>query len=156
MPRNLCPAFVLASLVVLGACHGPRCERCHEHASDDLPPEIARVLADYERAWAAGDEDALAALFTVDGYVLSNQAEPVRGRAAIRSAYEDAGGPLALTALHAEIDERLAYVVGVYAAERGAQPRGKFVLVLERGHRGDWLIAADIDNALAPPRGREV
>jgi ketosteroid isomerase-like protein len=156
MFRRLRPAFVLASLVVLGACHGPRCERCHEHASEDVPPEIARVLADYERAWEAGDEDALAALFAVDEYVLSNQAAPVRGRDAIRAAYEDASGPLALTALHAEIDERLAYVVGVYAAERGAPPRGKFVLVLERARHGQWLIAADIDNAVPAPRGREV
>lgn len=156
MPSRTRPAFALASFLVLGACHGPRCDRHHEHCCDDLPPEIARVLADYERAWAAGDEDALAALFTPDGYVLSNHAAPVRGRDAIRAAYEEAGGPLALTALHTEMDGHLAYVVGVYAAERGDQPGGKFVLVLERGHHGEWFIAADIDNAIAPRRSREV
>ena len=46
-----------------------------------LPPELARVLRDYERAWRAGDAAALAALFAEDGFVLQSNRPPVRGRA---------------------------------------------------------------------------
>ena len=46
----------------------------------DLPGELDRVLRDYEVAWRAGDEDALAALFTEDGFVLSGARAPARGR----------------------------------------------------------------------------
>ena len=59
-----------------------------------LPPELARVLTDYETAWRRGDAAALARLFDEDGFVLSNGAPPVRGRAAIQARYEGSGGPL--------------------------------------------------------------
>jgi len=36
-----------------------------------LPPELTRVLIDYEAGWKAGDATALARLFTEDGFVLS-------------------------------------------------------------------------------------
>jgi hypothetical protein len=62
-------------------------------------PALDRVLRDYERAWRSRDAAKLADLFTEDGFVLSNGSPPVRGRAAIRAAYTDAGGPLALRAL---------------------------------------------------------
>src|SRR5712692_196215 len=64
-----------------------------------LPPELDRVLRDYERAWQAHDPAALAELFDEDGFVLASTRPPVRGRAAIREAYAKAGGPLALRAL---------------------------------------------------------
>ncbi len=35
-----------------------------------LPPDLARILTDYEEAWQAKDEKALAALFAEDGFVL--------------------------------------------------------------------------------------
>ena len=41
-------------------------------ASVTLPPELDRVLRDYENAWQAKDAGALARLFTEDGFVLSN------------------------------------------------------------------------------------
>ena len=39
-----------------------------------LPPELARVLTDYEKAWQARDAAALAALFAEDGFVLPSGA----------------------------------------------------------------------------------
>ena len=48
-----------------------------------LPPELARVLTDYEKAWGAKDAAALAALFAEDGFVLQRNKPPVRGRDAI-------------------------------------------------------------------------
>ena len=38
--------------------------------SVSLPPELDRVLRDYERAWRGNDIPALVALFTDDGFVL--------------------------------------------------------------------------------------
>ncbi|MGI9174910.1 MAG: YybH family protein, partial [Rhodothermales bacterium] len=42
-----------------------------------LPPELDRVLRDYEQGWRDRDADALAALFTPDGFVLRAGHPPV-------------------------------------------------------------------------------
>ncbi len=48
----------------------------------DLPNDVDRVLRDYESAWAARDAEALANLFTPDGFVLrpGSSARPRSGR----------------------------------------------------------------------------
>jgi ketosteroid isomerase-like protein len=112
-----------------------------------LPPELDRVLRDYERAWQAHDAAGLAALFAEDGFVLASGKPPVRGRAAIRSAYEGAGGPLALRPLAYAVEGPIGYIIGAFAHGSGADERGKFVLALRRGGDGRWMIAADMDNA---------
>ena len=119
--------------------------------SVDLPPTLERVLRDYERAWAAGDAAGLATLFTEDGFVLSNGAEPIRGRDAIRRKYANAGGPLRLRALGYATADTVGYIVGAYRYGDAAQDTGKFVLALRRGPDGRWLIAADIDNSIRRP-----
>ena len=111
-----------------------------------LPPELDRVLRDYERAWAARDAAGLAALFAEDGFVLANTRPPARGRDAILQAYGTAGGPLALRALAHATQGDVGWIVGAFAREKGAEDLGKFVLALRRGADGRWLIAADIDN----------
>ena len=47
--------------------------------SVELPPELDRVLRDYEQAWGAGDEDRLATLFVSDGLVVTRD-QWVRGQ----------------------------------------------------------------------------
>ena len=116
-----------------------------------LPPELDRVLRDYERAWQARDAAGLAALFAEDGFVLSNGRPPVRGRAAIREAYARSGGPLALRALAFSTEGRTGYIVGAFGGKPGEPDSGKFVLALKRGDDGRWLIAADIDNGNQRP-----
>lgn len=111
-----------------------------------LPPELDRVLREYEAGWQAGDEAALAALFTPDGFVLRMGHPPVQGRAAVEDAYRGASGPLHLRALSFSTSGDTGYIVGGYAPEEGASDIGKFVLALRRGTDGRWLIAADIDN----------
>ena len=111
-----------------------------------LPPELDRVLRDYERAWQARDAAGLAALFTEDGFVLSNGKPPVRGRAAIREAYAKGGGPLALRALAYSTEGKVGYIIGAFGGKPGEPDSGKFVLALRRGDDGRWLIAADMDN----------
>lgn len=119
--------------------------------SIQLPGELDRVLRDYERAWRARDPDALAQLFTDDGFVLSNRKPPVRGRSAIREAYAKSGGPLALRAFAYAVDGEVGYIVGGYGGSEDAPDDGKFVLALRKGKGGRWLIAADMDNSNKPP-----
>ena len=80
--------------------------------SFELPDALTRVLRDYEQAWRARDAAALAALFTEDGFVLSNGRPPVRGREAIRESYRNAGGPLFLRALAYSADGVTGYIIG--------------------------------------------
>ena len=119
--------------------------------SIELPDELARVLRDYERGWQARDAAALAALFTEDGFVMSNGRPPVRGREAIRERYANSGGPLALRALAYSIDGGTGYIIGAYGEKPGPPDDGKFILALRRGPDGRWLIAADMDNSNRPP-----
>ena len=115
--------------------------------SVDLPPALERVLRDYERAWQARDPAALAALFAEDGFVLANGEPPVRGRARVRGAYKDGGGPLSLRALAYATEGPVGYIIGAYGPRAGEKDTGKFILALRREKDGRWSIAADMDNA---------
>lgn len=126
------------------AAEGDTAEQAHP--SVDLPPELDRVLRDYETAWQAKDPAALAALFTGDGFVLSSGRPPVRGREAIEERYRDSGGPLALRALAWSTEGPLGYIVGAFAREPGQPDMGKFTLTLRREGDGRWLIFSDMDN----------
>jgi len=117
-----------------------------------LPPPLARVLTDYEAAWARKDAAALAALFAEDAVVLSSGAPPVRGRAAIERHYSGQGGPLALRALAYAVDGKIGYVIGGFARAKGEPDIGKFTLTLVEGPDGRWLIQSDMDNGNARSR----
>jgi ketosteroid isomerase-like protein len=111
-----------------------------------LPPALDRVLRDYERAWRNYDAEALAALFTEDGFVLRSGHLPVRGREAIAAAYQDAGGRLHLRALAFEQSGPTAYIIGGYTSTPKWPDAGTFILTLRRGPDDRWLITADMDN----------
>ena len=119
-----------------------------------LPAELDRVLRDYERAWTNSAEDALADLFTPDGFVPTGQGW-VRGREAIRATYANSGGGLQLRALAYAVQDTVGYIVGAYGYGDSAPvpDRGKFVLALRRARGGPWLIAADIDQSNRQPSG---
>ena len=114
-----------------------------------LPPELARVLTDYEKAWRAHDAAALAILFAEDGFVLSNGALPVRGRPEIAKAYADAGGDLVLRAFAFATEGSLGYIVGGFSRKEGQPDVGKFTLTLRRAGDGRWFIVSDMDNGNA-------
>jgi len=118
-----------------------------------LPPALDRVLRDYEKAWVAKDAEALAKLFTTDGYALPSGQPAAGGGAAIRAAYaSNAGSPLALRAIHYAESGDMAYIIGGFGGSADKPDFGKFVLVLRRGGDGVWRIAADMDNANAMPK----
>ena len=116
-----------------------------------LPPELDRVLRDYERGWSSRDAAGLAALFTEDGFVLQGNRQPVRGREAIKGAYTGMGGPLVLRAMAYATDDTVGYIIGGYRGSQSEADAGKFILALRR-QNGRWMIAADIDNSNLPRR----
>ena len=103
-----------------------------------LPPELDRVLRDYERAWADGNAAALASLFAEDGFVLQSNALPVRGRLAIQQIYEEQGGaPLRLRALAFSGGGTNAVIIGGYRyGEQSADERW----LGETAQRDKWII----------------
>lgn len=118
-----------------------------------LPPQLDRVLRDYERAWRAGDAAVLASLFAEDGFVLQGNRPPIRGRQAIQAAYEgQGGGALRLRALAFDSDDTLGYIIGAYGYDGAQGDTGKFTLTLRRAPGGPWRIFSDMDNPNAPSR----
>jgi ketosteroid isomerase-like protein len=116
-----------------------------ETPSVRLPAPLARVLTDYEAAWQKKDPAALAALFTDDGFVLSNGVPAVRGRAAIEKHYTGQGGPLSLRAF-AFATEGAGYIIGGFTRHKGDPDIGKFTLTLRKEQDGRWHIVSDMDN----------
>ncbi|MEO5810501.1 MAG: nuclear transport factor 2 family protein [Rhodanobacter sp.] len=124
-----------------------------------LPPQLDRVLRDYEHAWRAGDAVLLASLFAEDGFVLQSDRPPVRGRAAIQTTYKASykgkgGGPLQLRALAFATGDTLGYIIGAYSYGNKPGDTGKFTLTLRRVPGEPWLIFSDMDNLNAAPQHR--
>lgn len=137
--------------LVLSVLLGPALAAADEPAAQPLPsvtlpPELARVLTDYEKAWRARDASGLAALFAEDGFVLASGKAPVRGRSAIAQAYAGSGGDLVLRAFAFATEGPLGYILGGFARKPGEPDVGKFTLTLRRGADGKWLIVSDMDN----------
>ena len=125
------------------------------HPSITLPPEVDRVLRDYERAWRSGDATAVAALFAEDGYVLQSERPAIRGRAAIATAYKgQAGGPLRLRAFAYATSDTTGYILGAYGYGEGENvpDMGKYTVTLRRSLGGPWQIFSDMDNGNQPQR----
>lgn len=138
------PALLFAALVVMAtSARGQDSSSFTPLQSITLPTELDRVLRDYERAWRAGDEKALAALFTQDG-VVPTRSGWVRGSSDIERAYREGSGPLSLRAIAFAVQDTVGYIVGTFGYGQG-EHRGKFVLALRRSPGGRWLIAADLD-----------
>ena len=115
----------------------------------DLPEDIQLVLDNYEKFWGEKDAEALAGLFTEDGFVLSPGSKPTQGKEAIQKAYEGKGGPLFLKAYDFEQQGDLAYIVGGYSGVEHFPAQGKFTLILKKVN-GKWLIHSDMDNGNQP------
>lgn len=150
MSRSIIVFFVFSLVLATGPLH---CQNIREltrlTALGDvaLPPELDRVLRDYERAWRKGDASALAALFAEDGFLLQSDRPPIRGRTAIQAAYEgSSGGPLRLRSLGFSAEGNVAYIIGAYGYGDAPGDMGKFTLTLHRAPGKLWLIFSDMDN----------
>lgn len=109
-----------------------------------LPPDLARVLTDYEAAWSSRDAAALARLFADNRVVVPNACPPVKGRAAVQQCYTGSGGALSLRAVAYATEGAIGYIIGAYAPQKGQPDGGKFTLTLLK-EEGRWLIVADMD-----------
>lgn len=118
-----------------------------QEPSVKLPPELARVLTDYETGWRTGDGAGLAKLFVEDGFVLTPQHAMVRGRTAIEKAYSGGKGqPLFLRAVAYATEGNIGYIIGAFSHQPDDSGKGKFTLTLEKDASGRWLIKSDMDN----------
>src|SRR5262245_6121074 len=140
-------ARTLLILILMGAPGAGEQQAQPGEPSVTLPPELARVLTDYETAWQQRDAAALARLFAEDGFVLPGGHLPVRGRAAIEKFYTGHGGPLALRAFAYATEGAVGYILGGYAGKPGEPDDGQFTLTLRKGPDGRWLIMSDMDNS---------
>ena len=121
-----------------------------------LPPDLDRVLRDYERAWRGGDAKGIASLFTEDGVLLQNNRPPIRGRAAIQAIYEgERGGPLRLRAIAFAAGGTVGYIVGGYRYGDALKDMGKFTITLQRVRGKQWLISSDMDSMNVSPKHRQ-
>ena len=144
MRKAAIAVFILVSFVAATAQQGAAPVG---QPSITLPPELDRVLRDYEAAWTAKDATRLAKLFAEDGYVLPGGSPPVKGRAAIETYYTGHGGPLFLRAIAFATEGKVGYIIGGYTGAAGSPDEGKFTLTLRKGSDGRWLINSDMDNS---------
>ncbi len=148
MMLRFCLGCAILGLLLIGqplVAHAQ--ETPEQHESVSLPSELDRVLRDYEQGWRAGDAAGLASLFTPDGFILRPRNQPVRGRAAIESAYQNAGGNLQLRALEYAQSDSIGYIIGGYGYQAEGPDSGKFILTLRLLEDGKWYISADMDNS---------
>lgn len=155
LPQTLCALIVSATMAFpLDAQARTDTTTAAQLPSVELPPDLARVLTDYETEWRRGGA-AVAQLFTEDGFVLSGGRPPIRGRAAIAEHYGSGGsGPLSLRALAYAAEGSVGYIIGGYTTERGAPDIGKFTLTLRKRSDGRWMIVSDMDSPNRRPQPR--
>lgn len=146
LPAPLLALAVLALAAVPAPAAGQQSPEAGAMEAVTLPPELDRVLRDYETAWRARDAAGLAALFTDDGFILRPNRPAVRGRARIEEAYGGAGGPLVLRAWDYATSGDVGWILGGYGAAEDGPEFGKYTLTLRLGDDGRWLIASDMDN----------
>jgi ketosteroid isomerase-like protein len=144
-------AVTVMSLALGTSAHAAEPETPTQLSAAHLPPELARVLTDYEAAWRVGDVVALARLFHPGGFVLPDGGPPVNGRVAIEHYYKGPGGPLVLHAFAFAAEGTVGYIIGGFARQEGQPDVGKFTLTLRKDAEGRWLIFSDMDNGNRRP-----
>lgn len=139
--------ILMSQIVFTQQVHRPFEEDSIPPLSISLPPEIDRVLRDYEQGWRNFDAETLAALFTPDGFILRPGHPPVRGRSAIAEAYRNSGGALYLRAMSFAQADSAGYIIGAYSHVQFGADAGKFILTLRLMSDKKWYITADMDNS---------
>ena len=137
--------LLAAATLFVAPVYAQKATTAAESPSVTLPPELDRVLRDYEKNWTGKNPPGLSELFIEDGFALMSGTTGARGRPTIAKIYASAGGELRLRALAYSAEGNTGYIIGAYGYGAGSPDTGKFVLALQKvGSK--WLIAADIDN----------
>jgi uncharacterized protein (TIGR02246 family) len=117
-----------------------------------LDPQIVKVSDAYTRAILKSDAREIAALFTVDGYLLPPHLPAVKGQAAIQQDYATFfRGPVKITEfaishIEATIQGDLAFSAATYT-QRLSLPDGKTVgdtgksIAILKRVQGEWKLA---------------
>ena len=124
-------------------------------ASITLPPELDRVLRDYERAWRSGDAARRGGAVRRGRVRAPVGAQPDPRPRRDREAYKgQAGGPLRLRAFAYATSDTTGYILGAYGYGEGANvpDQGKYTVTLRRNRGGPWQLFSDMDNGNQPPR----
>jgi uncharacterized protein (TIGR02246 family) len=142
-------AVTLAFMSALVAAQAPSASG--DSTQRTVNAQIVKVSDAYTRAILAGDARGLAALFTVDGYLLPPHVPAAKGQAAIQQGYETLfRGPVkitefALSHTEATIQGDLAYSVGTYTQRmslpdgKTVSDTGKHIAILKR-IQGEWKL----------------
>lgn len=118
-------------------------------------PELASLADGWERAYNAGDLDALTALYTADCRLMAPNAPAAQGGEAVRAAFaamREAGLTVDLETVDATAAGDLGYRVNTYAVsapDGTVVDRGKAVELWRKTAAG-WQIASDIWNSDLP------
>lgn len=133
----------------------------------DDETDVRTALKAFDRAFAAGEADALAALFTDDAQLLLLHREPIVGREAIRAEWTRAFGEWDPGAWQAEqplVEVRgdRAHVLSIYAetllqrsGPASVDVRGRVVFFLRRDPDGAWRISLAMNSHSRPMDRRD-
>lgn len=152
--------MIAALAALLAAPCAAQDPAARDAAVPERPPALDERQSEFFGALAAGDADAVAALFTQDAVVHVADMPAIEGRDAIRRFYGNLFGFLVATrstpeAVRVSADGEMAYSVGRTVNEfRGrdgpVEYAGKYLLVWRR-EAGEWRIAAYSVSSDAPP-----
>lgn len=118
--------------------------------------KIRDLDAKWSKAASANDVDGTMSYYTDDASLLPPNAPTATGKQAIRATWASLltpGTRLSWEAQKVEVSRAgdMAYEIGTYQlAMKGAQDRGKFVVVWKKQPDGQWKAAADIFNSDLP------
>jgi uncharacterized protein (TIGR02246 family) len=131
-------------------------------SADPATAEVAAVLDAWHAAFAAGDADRFAALFTEDARLCLLHRETVEGRDAIRGYWASAFARLDTSAWQPLVEQvdvhgDRAYAFGTYterllSREDGSRTlvRGRLVHFLRRDRDGAWRVALLVNSHSHP------
>jgi len=158
-------AFVVLA-VLAGACApAPPPPPPDTSAADNAA--IAKLRNDYAAAWKAGDADKLGTYWTTDAVFYPMEQPTLRGRAAIVEFFK--GQFAGVTPNDFVINSAGVTLAGNVAVDHGTvdismtpnakgaammKLEGRFIVVVQKGGDGTWLLRTVIDNSptpMAPP-----
>ena len=138
MKRMLLIALICALSLTIWSGPAFAANRCRE---------VTTLLQEYERAYNAGDAQAVANLYTEDGLLLP-QGTPVKGRAAISEYWKThMGKGLKLVVTECELGRETGWGAGTWKI---GESGGNFLIALRR-EKGHWRLAADTYNEPSKP-----
>src|SRR5262245_317557 len=112
---------LFALTLIIAPLHAQKATTAADSPSITLPPELDRVLRDYEKNWTGKNPPGLSELFAEDGFALMSGTTGARGRSAIAKIYAGAGGELKLRALAYSTEGNTGYIIGAYGYGAGSQ-----------------------------------